>query len=766
MNIIRSKARTLLYLKKKFPIPKLFVFKVSIFLNNPTKILNIIKNKFKGLIAIRSSNNFEDAKSSLAGKFKSFLNIDSSNDQEVYNSILSVINSYKKYKSKKNEVFTQEMVSTKYAGVVTTCDISNNLPYICINYSKNNSTDVTEGKKNTIFISNFFNSKEIIKPLIFNKLIITVKKILKYYKGKNLDIEFVVNRKNQIKIIQVRILSDDISKKILSREMLSRVLKKTEKKIIKIQKKHFDLLGKTTYFGVMPDWNPAEIIGIKPKPLALSMYQELVTDHIWSENRKKYGFQDLTSHHLIQNFFGTPYVDIRVDFNSWLPNDLNTQLKKKLISYYLDKFKNNSHLHDKIEFDILFTCFTPNTDTNLQELVQNNFSKEEVRQFKSSLKKITQNIFLDLDSNKKSIMKLNQRIELIKNSDLYFLEKIYWLVEDCKKFGTSAFAGLARAAFIAVDILRSLVKKNMISSKDLKLFFSSLDTVTKRTINDLKILSKEKFIKKYGHLRPSTYDINSKSYAEGYNLYFDKKKNIKYINKIKFQLDNSQKEKINYFLKKNKINTTAEELFSNIKDSIIMREFAKFCFSKSIDEIFKNIISLGNKYNIKRNDLAFLDINYLLKYNYNLDDGKIEHEIKNNIKFNKKKYIFNKKISLPDVILSHKDIYTNSYFKDKINFYGSENCIGETLFLKDNKKYNYNNKIVCIENADPGYDFLFSKNLKGLITKYGGANSHMSIRCAELDLPSAIGVGDRLFQNAINSRKIKLNIEEKKIEFF
>ena len=31
----------------------------------------------------------------------------------------------------------------------------------------------------------------------------------------------------------------------------------------------------------MPDWNPAEIIGIKPKPLALSLYRELITDHIW-----------------------------------------------------------------------------------------------------------------------------------------------------------------------------------------------------------------------------------------------------------------------------------------------------------------------------------------------------------------------------------------------------------------------------------------------------------------------------------------------------
>jgi len=32
----------------------------------------------------------------------------------------------------------------------------------------------------------------------------------------------------------------------------------------------------------MPDWNPAEIIGIKPKMLALSLYKELITDNIWA----------------------------------------------------------------------------------------------------------------------------------------------------------------------------------------------------------------------------------------------------------------------------------------------------------------------------------------------------------------------------------------------------------------------------------------------------------------------------------------------------
>ena len=41
--------------------------------------------------------------------------------------------------------------------------------------------------------------------------------------------------------------------------------------------------------------------------------------------------------------------------------------------------------------------------------------------------------------------------------------------------------------------------------------------------------------------------------------------------------------------------------------------------------------------------------------------------------------------------------------------------------------------------------FLFSYRIRGLITKYGGINSHMAIRCNELNIPAAIGVGDKIF---------------------
>ena len=75
------------------------------------------------------------------------------------------------------------------------------------------------------------------------------------------------------------------------------------------------------------------------------------------------------------------------------------------------------------------------------------------------------------------------------------------------------------------------------------------------------------------------------------------------------------------------------------------------------------------------------------------------------------------------------------------------------------------NKIIVLEKADPGYDWIFTKGISGLITKYGGAASHMSIRCAEFDLPAAIGCGALYFDKLKLNSKIILDCENKKIHF-
>jgi phosphoenolpyruvate-protein kinase (PTS system EI component) len=66
-------------------------------------------------------------------------------------------------------------------------------------------------------------------------------------------------------------------------------------------------------------------------------------------------------------------------------------------------------------------------------------------------------------------------------------------------------------------------------------------------------------------------------------------------------------------------------------------------------------------------------------------------------------------------------------------------------------------KIVLIEGADPGFDWIFSQNIAGLITKYGGANSHMAIRCAEFGIPAAIGCGEQRFDLLEKSNQLRLD---------
>ena len=91
-------------------------------------------------------------------------------------------------------------------------------------------------------------------------------------------------------------------------------------------------------------------------------------------------------------------------------------------------------------------------------------------------------------------------------------------------------------------------------------------------------------------------------------------------------------------------------------------------------------------------------------------------------------------------------------------------ALAEIYVLKFKNLTNLNNKIVLIENADPGYDFIFSYEI-GLITKFGGLNSHMAIRCLELNIPAIIGIGEKSFEDIKTVNAINIDCEQKTYNF-
>ena len=182
---------------------------------------------------------------------------------------------------------------------------------------------------------------------------------------------------------------------------------------------------------------------------------------------------------------------------------------------------------------------------------------------------------------------------------------------------------------------------------------------------------------------------------------------------------------------------------------------------KSIDLIFENLNKFAKKYKIPLSDLSYLKINDITDFYYNLNSGNTLTIIKKMIKDNKKEYYKNFYIDLPDVIINPKDIYVVNIPKENPNYITSKECEGNLIELNIKKKIDISNKIICIENADPGFDFIFSHNIKGLITKYGGFNSHMSIRCSELGIPAIIGIGKNNYEKIINSKTIKFNCKNR-----
>ena len=351
------------------------------------------------------------------------------------------------------------------------------------------------------------------------------------------------------------------------------------------------------------------------------------------------------------------------------------------------------------------------------------------------------------DIDKIKVLELNY--ETILHSDISLVDKIYWLMEECKMYGTLPFAGVARAAFIAVQFLRSFVETGILTKSDYDLYMNSLDTINKRMNSDLRKyftgeITFEKFIGEYGHIRPGTYDITSKRYDEAFEEYFDKNSYLTIENDGgEYSFSKEQMNKIQLELEQNGLLVTADELMQFIKAAVEGREYLKFVFTKAVSKILQLIEELGKRADILKEDMAYLDISVVKHLYSDLYTGDIRAIFEQNISDNKKQYQTAVQVKLPSILVKPENVYSFYLLNEEPNFITQGSIMAEVLVMDAISEESPEGKIVFIQAADPGYDFLFSKNIAGLITQFGGANSHMAIRCAELGIPAVIGAGEK-----------------------
>lgn len=770
-----SKANVLKFLSnriKQAKIEKIYDITISDWRQNQKQILKEILLEFSPTqVIIRSSAVGEDSEiTSQAGNYLTIQNVDSTSVSKLKRAIEQVIRSYQEKGNTdyRNQVLIQSQTKNVVtSGVIFSRTCDNGAPYFVINYQDGFSTDgVTKGQVgNTVKIFRRIKKEKILNK--WSELINSVFEIEKKLETDFLDIEFGITP-TKIVIFQVRPITSIKNKpeKRLERK-ISSLIKNNQKKFEKLNvlQKRF---GNYLVFSDMSDWNPAEIIGNNPNLLDYSLYDFLIMKKNWCAGRNVLGYQNIAPISLMIKFGNKPYVDVGRSFNSLIPSDVPDKLKRKLVNFYIKKLMKNLHLHDKIEFEIILSCYDFSTKSKMLELRNHGFSVKETKILEKILKNLTNNIFDNFphfdresliaikrmnDNREKILEKLNSSNRNCND----ILSSLHLLLKDCQKFGAYYFSMMARIAFIGSIILKSLVNEGHVKPVFFDSFMNSISSPLSEIQEDLELLrkkdlSKKEFLKKYGHLRPGTYDITATRYDKDQRFL----ENMKYLKAAKYS-ENLTKP-INKILFSHGLKLSEKEFFHFVSESLTLREKLKFEFTRNLSDSLELIAEVGEQLTLTREQMAHLEITTIIK-SRNMSKNNLKKIFQNQIVINAKKKSINDYQILPSIIHSIRDFEIIENTLAKPNFITRKKILGKVVKLNRLEKQfpDLENAIIAIENADPGYDWIFANNLAGLITRYGGVASHMAIRCAELGLPAAIGCGESIFEKLTNRSKILLD---------
>lgn len=774
-----SKADTLAALQE-YPdlhIPSFLAFTQGEWKENTKQTIDRIRKELGRDIklAVRSSSRKEDSTdSSGAGKFLSVLDVNVNSENSLKEAIEQVFKSYGEA-SPDDQVLIQHMIpNPEVTGVIMTRVLADGSPYYVINYDdESGRTDsITGGNgkvSKTVYVYRGAREQDFDSPRL-RSFVNLARRVEEICGLQTLDIEFCLDKDKTLRLLQARPIAASKNwpdNNVLVHEFIGQVAEFIDDRTGPAP----DLFSRRSILGVMPDWNPAEMIGILPRPLAASLYRNLITSSVWRKARAVMGYREVSGAELMLMVLGRPYIDVRASFNSFLPAGLDDLTSEALVSAWLDRLENNPHLHDKVEFEVAQTildfCFDSNMDERYPGLLTGNRRKD----FRERLLALTRKN-LDISRNGS----LNQAMERVTElrvrqagrplpgpHDTLSISSLGPLLAECRDYGSLPFSILARHAFIAESLLRTSVKRGALGQDRLAAFKLSLRTISGELSTDfLEVCAGRKesrsFLQKYGHLRPGSYDILSPRYADRHDLFIG---GIPLAEQEMepFSLSPREKADIAKLLDESGLSITPEGLLQYASRAIAGRELAKFIFTRNLSDALETIAGWGATLGFGREDLSYIDVEAILDQTIQVLPESPKSRFAGLVEINKRLLAQSGLLKLGYLIRSERDVYIAPQHRAAPNFVGAGMIEADVIRLAADSACDaaLSGKIVCIENADPGFDWIFTRNIGGLITKFGGANSHMTIRCAEYDLPAAIGVGSQIFDSVASSERALLN---------
>ena len=775
-----QKLRTML---KNADIERLFVFTVRQWLRNKRRIVAEIGQRFDtGLIVVRSSSLAEDAlDNSQAGHFHSELNVPARDHRAVTGAIERVVASYRAGSSFSNDdqILVQEQTGeVAISGVVFTRNLESNTPYYLINY------DASTARTDTVTSGLASGKLEIFRGTTigrlerhWKRLLAAVQEVESFFQGISLDIEFAIRKDNRVVIFQVRPLAANSKFYTLTDD---RLLERIER----CQRTYRSLADGAPYPVILSDmafWNPAELIGDRPDYLAYSLFNHLIMKRNWNEALRPLGYAPVNEG-LMVRIASKPYVHVERAFRSLLPAAISEPLVTSLTHYYLKRLERHPELHDKVEFEIVHNCFTFDLDQQLKELGRAGFSMDDIDTLARALRRLTIDLINSFDQmvaqDDRDIVELERSYQKISEQSSAAatwrqrLLLVFELIEACRQRGIPAFVRAARAAFISNSLLRSLCRTGHLTSGEVARLMNGVETVATEVDHDMDLLvsgalDQQTFLAKYGHLRPGTYDITKLPYNSN-PAYLTVSSAVSRHTRNRPPKDTAAFQRhveqvLEAACRQNNIPCSGSTLLSFIRRSTQLREYYKFVYTRNISQALEVIAQVGEGFGFERHELARLDYHAVTAGIESYSQDELVDTWRSLISGRREDEQLTNLVSLPSLVCSAEDFVVVRHRTAAPNFVSEQAVEAEVVPLERDSAMDgtITGKIIAIEKADPGYDWIFTKGIAGLVTKYGGAASHMAIRAAEFGIPAAIGCGEIIFSRVVSARRLMMDCKKR-----
>jgi glutamine kinase len=443
------------------------------------------------------------------------------------------------------------------------------------------------------------------------------------------------------------------------------------------------------------------------------------------------------------------------------------------------RLRGEPHLHDKIEFEVTPTCMSFDWAIHAGRMREAGLDPAAVERFRDGLRGLTAAMIAGGDAAVRLHM---GEIEWLAAARAVTVSRppegapalaraVRDHIERCERHGVEPFAILARYAFVSLALLRSLRDRGAITDEEMSLVLRSVPTVATETAHALEEsaagrLPRAAFSALYGHLRSNSYEITAPNYAASLDRMLPAAGRPAARTAADADADPRRADEIfarhaaaiDSLLAEAGLPGDSPSLLAFVRASIAARERAKFEFMKDLDLTLGAIAAFGERLKLTADEMSFVPVSEILAYSTDSLTSSTAARLRRTSGHNRKRSDLTAALRLPDLITGPREVAAFRQETWQPNFVTTRRIVARPAFLEgDAEPGNLDGAIVLIRSADPGYDWIFSHRVAGLITQFGGIGSHMAIRAAEFGIPAAIGCGATLFDRLAGADRIELD---------